>query len=119
MIIPPILPMAMVWSLHWANYRLRHDHKVYCAYPSLIVVAGGTNCVCFDKVPHRTVPYRTALYITLALNVATGPLSEFHPVDISFGELEHYQWSLISALPLPDAAEPKPNAKRSIVDNRN
>lgn len=50
MIVPPILPMAMVWSLHWANYRLRHDHKVYCAYPSLIVVAGGINCVCFDKV---------------------------------------------------------------------
>ena len=68
MIIPPILPMAMAWSLHWANMRLRDEHKVYCTYPSLIVVAGGINCVCFDKVLTCSIQL-----IRGAINLITAP----------------------------------------------
>lgn len=49
-IIPPSLPMAMLFGIVWANIRLRRTHSIFCTNPKNIITCGSINCVCFDKV---------------------------------------------------------------------
>lgn len=49
-VVPPSLPMAMLFGIFWANYRLRKSHRIYCTNPKNIITCGSVNCVCFDKV---------------------------------------------------------------------
>ena len=47
--IPPALPAAMSMGKMYAQNRLQ-KHKIFCINSRVINVAGGINCVCFDKV---------------------------------------------------------------------
>ena len=49
-IIPPSLPMAMLFGVVWANIRLHRTHHIFCTNPKNIITCGSVNCVCFDKV---------------------------------------------------------------------
>lgn len=47
--VPPALPAAMTVGRFYAQIRLKNKN-IFCISPRSINVAGGINCVCFDKV---------------------------------------------------------------------